>query len=115
MESEMLKQLLIVLAVWYITLVPTVQYARADVVIIVTPTDTQRLFPRGKYFFACTTVANLYVYLDTGMIRKGCGSYRMTGARLRSSYEASDGTDYDIYDFMSGFFYNYTFTHTWSN
>jgi hypothetical protein len=85
--------------------------AVADTVITVTPTPTQKLFRRGNLYFACTTVASLYTFLDTGRVRAGCGFYAMTAARRRSYYEAIDGTDYDVYDFMIGGYYYFTFNH----
>ena len=72
------------------------------------PLRTQEVFPRGKLFFSCTTVAALFEYLDHGVVSRGCMWRQMTAPTQRSDYDVGYQT-FHIYEFQENFWSFYTY------
>lgn len=81
-------------------------YITSTTVVRTKESPAQRVFPRGEYVFACTTMAGLYYYLDNGIVVDGCGQVEMTAVTERGSYDSYDQGRVRIYQFMrNGYLY----------
>ncbi|MBY0537807.1 hypothetical protein K2P47_00225 [Patescibacteria group bacterium] len=73
----------------------------------------QQAFPRGEYVFACTTMADLYYYLDNNIIVEGCGQVAMTAVTERGSYDSYLYGRVSIYQFQHGWDMYFTYYEGW--
>lgn len=81
-------------------------HIKSTTVIKTNDSPVQRVFPRGEYVFACTTMAGLYHYLDNNDVTAGCGQIQMTAVTERGSYDSYRHGRVHIYQFMrNGYLY----------
>jgi hypothetical protein len=84
-------------------------YYTSNTVVKKQDSPAQRVFPRGEYVFACTTMTGLYYYLDNNIVVEGCGEVEMTAVTERGSYDSYEHGRVRIYQFMRNGYLFFTY------